>query len=242
MAKNREKPNSARLVAGFCWPWSDPNPDGTLVNDVVIGEFAMPWEGREGKPLAPGIPPWFEWAYRPEGVHQVGCIYTARRRIKKEGWNGECEKYWDRIGTELGQSARLWTSIACRTKSLQEGRGERVRLDRQGFGVALLTQRCLESGCARASARAASSAVIDTKRQTKNAPSRRPRAGVCSLRARQTPSPSRAPVSYPWIAVSFAFAGFPPVIDVCAIALLRKQTEHLWEREAFVAITVIAGQ
>jgi DUF2075 family protein len=78
MAKNHEKPNSARLVAGFCWPWSDPNPDGTLVNDVVIGEFAMPWEGREGKPLAPGIPPWFEWAYRPEGVHQVGCIYTAQ--------------------------------------------------------------------------------------------------------------------------------------------------------------------
>lgn len=78
MAKNQEKPNSARLVAGFCWPWSDPNPDGTLVPDVVIGDFAMPWEGREGKRLAPGIPPWFEWAYRPEGVHQVGCIYTAQ--------------------------------------------------------------------------------------------------------------------------------------------------------------------
>lgn len=29
-----------------------------------------------GSPQA--SPPWFEWAYRPEGVHQVGCIYTAQ--------------------------------------------------------------------------------------------------------------------------------------------------------------------
>ena len=28
--KNQEKKNSARIVAGFCWPWSMPNPDGTL--------------------------------------------------------------------------------------------------------------------------------------------------------------------------------------------------------------------
>ncbi len=30
---------SARMTAGFCWPWSDPNADGTLVNDIVIGGF-----------------------------------------------------------------------------------------------------------------------------------------------------------------------------------------------------------
>jgi len=78
MAKNKEKANSARLVAGFCWPWSDPNPDGTLVEDIVIEDFAMPWEGRDNKKLARGIPKWFEWAYKPEGVNQVGCIYTAQ--------------------------------------------------------------------------------------------------------------------------------------------------------------------
>ena len=39
--KNAEKPNSARLVAGFCWPWSDTKPDGTLVEDVVIGDFRI---------------------------------------------------------------------------------------------------------------------------------------------------------------------------------------------------------
>jgi len=77
--KNASAPNSARLVAGFCWPWSDPLPDGTLPNDVVIGEFAMPWEARDNKgPLAPDIPKWFEWASKPGGANQVGCIYTAQ--------------------------------------------------------------------------------------------------------------------------------------------------------------------
>lgn len=77
-AKERQKPNSARIVAGYCWPWSDPNPDGTLVNDVVIGDFAMPWEARDGKKLAKGIPRWYEWAYKTEAIKQVGCIYTAQ--------------------------------------------------------------------------------------------------------------------------------------------------------------------
>ncbi len=45
--RNAEKRNSARIVAGFCWPWSDPNPDGSLVNDVRIGDFAMPWEKKD---------------------------------------------------------------------------------------------------------------------------------------------------------------------------------------------------
>jgi DUF2075 family protein len=76
--KNEEKSNSARLVAGFCWPWSDPNPDGTLVDDVVIRDFKISWEGREGKKLAKGIPPWYQWAYDPNGVNQCGCIYTIQ--------------------------------------------------------------------------------------------------------------------------------------------------------------------
>jgi len=76
--RNKEKYNSARLVAGFCWPWSDPYPDGTLVNDVVIGDFKISWEGREGKRLAKGIPPWYQWAYNPNGVNQCGCIYTIQ--------------------------------------------------------------------------------------------------------------------------------------------------------------------
>jgi len=77
--KNSEKPNSARLVAGFCWPWSDPNPDGTLKEDVVIGDFKMTWEAKnEAKKLAPGIPKAALWAYDPNGMNQMGSIYTIQ--------------------------------------------------------------------------------------------------------------------------------------------------------------------
>lgn len=71
--------SSARLVAGFCWPWSDALPDGTLVNDIVIGDFRMPWDARpEATKLAPGIPRAQLWAYEPGGINQVGCVYTAQ--------------------------------------------------------------------------------------------------------------------------------------------------------------------
>ena len=77
--KNSERPNSARMVAGFCWPWSDPNPDGTLKEDVVIGGFRMTWEAKnEAVKVAPGIPRAKLWAYDPNGVNQMGSIYTIQ--------------------------------------------------------------------------------------------------------------------------------------------------------------------
>ncbi len=77
--KNDIEPNSARLVAGFCWKWSEPKEDGTLVKDVVIGDFAMTWEGKEGKrKLAPDVPPASLWPYDPRAVDQIGSIYTIQ--------------------------------------------------------------------------------------------------------------------------------------------------------------------
>ena len=81
--KNQEKPNSARLVAGFCWKWSDPNPDGTLKEDIVIPtgteEFRATWEAKnEARKIAKGIPRAALWAYDPNGVSQVGSIYTIQ--------------------------------------------------------------------------------------------------------------------------------------------------------------------
>ena len=76
--KNAQTPNSARLVAGFCWKWSDPKPDGTLVEDVEIEDFKRTWELKPGKRGAPGIPPAALWAYDPRGVDQVGSIYTIQ--------------------------------------------------------------------------------------------------------------------------------------------------------------------
>jgi len=78
--KEKGKANSARLVAGFCWPWSTRlDSNGDLVKDVKIGNFAMPWETHDKLPSVPkGYVKWYEWAYRPEGIKQVGCIYTAQ--------------------------------------------------------------------------------------------------------------------------------------------------------------------
>lgn len=79
MRKNADKVNSARMVAGFCWPWSNPNPDGTLKEDVVIGDFRMTWEAKnDAARLAPGIPRAALWAYDPKGVTQMGSIYTIQ--------------------------------------------------------------------------------------------------------------------------------------------------------------------
>jgi hypothetical protein len=69
----------ARLMAGFCWPWSKPNPDGTLIDDVVVGDFGRPWNARtEATRLAANIPPATLWAFRSEGLEQLGCVYTAQ--------------------------------------------------------------------------------------------------------------------------------------------------------------------
>ena len=76
--KLREK-TTARLAAGFCWPWSNPRSDGTLVDDVVIGGYARPWNAKsDSGSLAPGIPKESLWAYDADGVNQIGCVYTAQ--------------------------------------------------------------------------------------------------------------------------------------------------------------------
>ena len=70
---------TGRLTAGFCWSWSQPNRDGTLVDDVVIGNFTRPWNAKQdAKRLAKGIPKASLWAYDPTGMKQVGCVYTIQ--------------------------------------------------------------------------------------------------------------------------------------------------------------------
>jgi hypothetical protein len=70
---------TARLVAGFCWPWSDPDEEGQLVPDVKVGEWSMPWNAKaEARRLGPGIPKSDFWASAKEGIDQVGCVYTAQ--------------------------------------------------------------------------------------------------------------------------------------------------------------------
>jgi DUF2075 family protein len=105
---------SARLTAGFCWPWSDPEPDGSLVSDVAIGDWQMPWNARpDGKKLAKGIPKSMFWASDPNGLDQVGCVYTAqgfefdyvgvifgldlRRDMDRQEWVGDKKRSFDTV-------------------------------------------------------------------------------------------------------------------------------------------------
>jgi hypothetical protein len=67
--RNKEKLNSARITAGFCWPWTKPKSDGSLINDVKIGDFEMPWENKDQ---------FWKWATDNSGMEQVGTVYTAQ--------------------------------------------------------------------------------------------------------------------------------------------------------------------
>ena len=68
---------SGRIAAGYCWPWSDPLPDGTLVRDVQIGEWSRPWNLKGDRSVG-GAPAAALWATDPAGISQVGCVYTAQ--------------------------------------------------------------------------------------------------------------------------------------------------------------------
>jgi hypothetical protein len=78
--KRADEGFSARVTAGFCWPWSkDLLAEGQLKKDVVIGDYRRPWNARsETSGLAPGIPKEVHWAHDPRGIDQVGCVYTAQ--------------------------------------------------------------------------------------------------------------------------------------------------------------------
>jgi len=80
--KDNEK-QIARIVAGYCWTWSDRlQPDGDLYKDVKIGDWEMPWETNNVKarpPFSQKYAPSADlWASHPMGINQVGCIFSAQ--------------------------------------------------------------------------------------------------------------------------------------------------------------------
>ncbi|MGI5220599.1 DNA/RNA helicase domain-containing protein [Nocardia sp. CA-290969] len=68
---------TARMTAGYCWPWSAPNNDGSLVPDVQIGDWHRPWN-KKSPTIGGEAPPSTFWANDPRGFGQIGCIYTAQ--------------------------------------------------------------------------------------------------------------------------------------------------------------------
>lgn len=77
LATKLEGGYAARIAAGYCWPWSDPRPDGTLVPDVRIGDWSKPWNLKGDRSVG-GAPAAALWATDPAGFDQVGCVYTAQ--------------------------------------------------------------------------------------------------------------------------------------------------------------------
>ncbi|RPK56886.1 hypothetical protein EES43_23215 [Streptomyces sp. ADI96-02] len=69
---------SARMVAGFCWPWSPPDEARKLVADVRIGDWHRPWNASSESFCAGGEPPSKIWSVHDAGFGQIGCIYTAQ--------------------------------------------------------------------------------------------------------------------------------------------------------------------
>lgn len=97
----------ARISAGYCWPWSpEPKPGAALPMDVVIGEWARPWNLR-GERAISGAPPSALWATDPAGFGQIGCVYTAQGF--EYDWSGVI------IGPDLVWRGERW--ITDRTKS-----------------------------------------------------------------------------------------------------------------------------
>ncbi|WP_170220726.1 DNA/RNA helicase domain-containing protein [Amycolatopsis cihanbeyliensis] len=82
---------TARISAGFCWPWTKGTAKDELLDDVELRwqdrasgaerELRLPWNSKFEKPDREGnvaIPHSQAWATDPGGHEQVGCIYTAQ--------------------------------------------------------------------------------------------------------------------------------------------------------------------
>ncbi|OWV13600.1 DUF2075 domain-containing protein [Micromonospora wenchangensis] len=72
-----DRGETARISAGFCWPWTLQSQGGRLALDVRIDGWARPWNAFEEYP-PPGIPSSSYWATDPGGFRQIGCVYTAQ--------------------------------------------------------------------------------------------------------------------------------------------------------------------
>ncbi|MEU5098039.1 DUF2075 domain-containing protein [Streptomyces sp. NPDC020996] len=83
---------SARIVAGYCWPWTKPlGKERRLETDVRIGNWHRPWNADSGAFCQNGAPPCKIWGVHEKGLDQIGCVYTA------QGLE------WDWCGVIMGQ-------------------------------------------------------------------------------------------------------------------------------------------
>lgn len=104
LGKAQGTEDTARLAAGYCWPWSDPVTDGgtrRLVGDIVIGDWSRPWNAKPDKAV-PDVPASHFWASDQRGREQVGCIYTAQGF--EYDWSGVI------MGSDLVRRGGAWVA------------------------------------------------------------------------------------------------------------------------------------
>ncbi len=140
--EKHEAGHKARLAAGFCWPWSDPDDDGNLVPDVVVDGWSRPWNAKpDSTRLAQGIPKSHYWSTAPGGIDQVGCVYTAQgfefdyvgiivgedlRYDRRSGsWIGDKSNSYDRAVTRGAKTAGELVALLKNTYRVLLTRGMR---------------------------------------------------------------------------------------------------------------------
>ncbi|MGW8359282.1 DNA/RNA helicase domain-containing protein [Streptomyces wedmorensis] len=104
----RSQGHSARMSAGYCWKWTkETSPGQALPADVVIGDWARPWNVFGDRAVA-GAPPSALWATDPAGFGQVGCVYTAQGF--EYDWSGVI------LGPDLVWRDGTWVTDRTRSK------------------------------------------------------------------------------------------------------------------------------
>jgi hypothetical protein len=97
----------ARITAGYCWTWNDPTIDGSLPKDVVIGNWAKPWNVKSNRAIG-GYLSGELWAIDPKGFEQIGCVYTVQGF--EYDWNGVI------FGPDLVWRENKWIAIPSGSK------------------------------------------------------------------------------------------------------------------------------
>jgi DUF2075 family protein len=81
LAELGKRGDRSRIVAGFCWRWSEPRRDGSLVHDVSdprFGGWSAPWIEKGDRYADPSRHRYFRWANDDEYADQVGSIYSTQ--------------------------------------------------------------------------------------------------------------------------------------------------------------------
>ncbi|MFF1302870.1 DUF2075 domain-containing protein [Streptomyces sp. NPDC058307] len=140
---------SARMVAGYCWPWTKPLGDERrLEADVRIGDWHRPWNADSDSFCENDAPPSKIWSVHENGIDQIGCVYTAQGlewdwcgvimgedMVRRDGrWVFQRGKEWKVPGSEVKRVA-VPGSFDPKVKASSVDDDEFARLVRHAYHV-----------------------------------------------------------------------------------------------------------